>query len=341
MKERLDSLLKEAQEGVKNAARPEAVEEIRVKYLGKKGLVTELLKSLGQIAAPERPAAGKAINDLKIAITGLLDSRKEELEDQGSRAGIPGFDPTLPGRFVPLGTVHPLTAVQDEICRIFRNYGFSVAVGPDVETDYYNFLALNFPPDHPARDAQDTFYLSGEYLLRTHTSPVQVRTMENATPPFKFVAPGRVYRHEAIDATHHHIFHQVEGFLVDEGVTFAHLKGVLDAFVKELFGPEIRTRFRPSFFPFTEPSAEVDISCIFCGGKGCRMCKQAGWIEIMGCGMIDPAVFGYCKIDPEKWTGFAFGMGVERVAILKYGVDDIRLFYQNDLRFLKQFGGIR
>jgi phenylalanyl-tRNA synthetase alpha chain len=341
LKERLDALLKEAQEGVRSAQKPEQVEELRVRFLGKKGLVTELLKSLGQIAAADRPAAGKAINDLKVAVTGLLDDRKDEFEEKASQAVTPGFDATLPGRPVSQGTVHPLTAVQDDICRIFKGYGFGVAVGPDIETDYYNFLALNFPPDHPARDAQDTFYLSDEYLLRTHTSPVQVRTMENAQPPFKFVAPGRVYRHEAVDATHHHIFHQVEGFLVDEGVTFAHLKGVLDAFAKEFFGPAIRTRFRPSFFPFTEPSAEVDISCIFCGGKGCRICKQAGWIEIMGCGMIDPVVLANCHVDPEKWTGFAFGMGVERVAILKYGVDDIRLFYQNDLRFLNQFGGIR
>jgi phenylalanyl-tRNA synthetase alpha chain len=337
LKERLDSLHKSADESIASAATLGSLEEIRIQFLGKKGTVTELLKALGQMSAEERPKAGAAINELKNRISSLLEARKTEIEDRQSVSLPEGFDPTLPGRTLVLGGIHPLTRVQEDITRIFKGFGFSTALGPDVETDHYNFLALNFPPDHPARDAQDTFYITENLLLRTHTSPVQVRTMEGAPPPFKFIAPGRVYRHEAIDATHHHIFHQVEGFLVDEGVTFAHLKGVLGAFVGAFFGPDIRTRFRPSFFPFTEPSAEMDISCIFCGGKGCRMCKQSGWIEIMGCGMIDPAVLGHCRIDAERWTGFAFGMGVERLAILKYGVDDIRLFYQNDMRFLKQF----
>jgi phenylalanyl-tRNA synthetase alpha chain len=226
---------------------------------------------------------------------------------------------------------------MDQIVDIFRDFGFDVAAGPDVETDHYNFQSLNFPDDHPARDSQDTFFLPDGHLLRTHTSPVQVRTMEKGTPPFKFVVPGRVYRHEAVDATHHHIFHQVEGFLVDEGVQFSDLKGVLDAFVKRFYGPEIKTRFRPSFFPFTEPSAEMDISCIFCGGTGCRICKQSGWVETLGCGMIHPNVLKNCNMDPERWSGFAFGMGVERIAMFKYRVDDIRHFYQNDLRFLRQF----
>jgi phenylalanyl-tRNA synthetase alpha chain len=215
--------------------------------------------------------------------------------------------------------------------------GFDLAEGPDVETDYFNFLALNFPPDHPARDAQDTFYLTEDLLMRTHTSPIQIRVMQNHPPPFKFIAPGRVYRNEAIDATHHHIFHQVEGFLVDEGINFGHLKGTLDTFIKKFFGSRVQTRFRPSFFPFTEPSAEMDISCIFCSGKGCRICKQSGWVELLGCGMIDPAVLTNCNVDPERWTGFAFGMGVERIALFQYDIDDIRLFYQNDLRFLRQF----
>lgn len=337
MLDRLATLLKEAQEAVQSAADLKTTEDIRVKYLGKSGLVTEMLKGLGQVSADQRPQAGKACNEAKNEITRLLDQKKEELENKSDSNLTNGWDATLPGRRLPAGKLHPLTAVQKEICSIFTSFGFNVVEGPDVETDYYNFLGLNFPMDHPARDAHDTFYLNKDLLLRTHTTPTQVHVLESSTPPFKVVAPGRVYRHEAIDATHHHIFHQVDGFLVDKDVHFGHLKGILDAWVKKFFGPKIKTRFRPSFFPFTEPSAEVDISCVFCQGKGCRICKQSGWVEIMGCGMIDPAVFEKCKIDPEKWSGFAFGMGVERVAMFKYDIDDIRLFYQNDLRFLKQF----
>jgi phenylalanyl-tRNA synthetase alpha chain len=296
-----------------------------------------LLKQLGQVPPAEKPAFGKACNDLKNRLSGLLEEKQAGLESSAPPDLPQGFDPTLPGRSFPAGRDHPLTVVMDQITGIFRDFGFDVASGPDVETDHYNFESLNFPPDHPARDSQDTFFLPDGSLLRTHTSPVQVRVMEKGEPPFKFVVPGRVYRHEAVDATHHHIFHQVEGFLVDEGIHFGHLKGVLEAFVKRFYGPEIRTRFRPSFFPFTEPSAEMDISCIFCEGKGCRICKQSGWVETLGCGMIHPNVLRNCKVDPEKWTGFAFGMGVERIAMFKYRVDDIRLFYQNDVRFLKQF----
>ena len=337
MIDRLEAIQKEAHEAVQTAGDLKTLEDLRVKYLGKSGLVTEILKGLGQVPAETRPQVGKACNEMKNKITLQLDLKREELEGKGSVVTPREWDPTLPGRVTPLGKTHPLTAVQKEICDIFKGFGFDLAEGPDVESDYYNFLALNFPPDHPARDAQDTFYLGRDVLMRTHTSPIQIHVMEKFKPPHKFVAPGRVYRHEAIDATHHHLFHQVEGFLVDEGIHFGHLKGILDSFIKKFFGPRIKTRFRPSFFPFTEPSAEIDISCVFCEGKGCRICKQSGWVEMMGCGMIDPAVFKNCGIDSEKWTGFAFGMGVERVAMFKYDVDDIRLFYQNDLRFLKQF----
>ncbi|HTA76435.1 MAG TPA: phenylalanine--tRNA ligase subunit alpha [bacterium] len=336
MIERLQTLLKTAEESILGAADLKVIDEIRVKYLGKSGELTEILKGLSQVSAEDRPKVGKVSNEIKNKIAELLDQKREDLESKSSQAVIPGWDPTLPGRKLDMGKMHPLVAVQKEIAEIFKNLGFDIAEGPDLETDYYNFLALNFPPDHPARDAQDTFYVKNK-VLRTHTSPIQVREMEKRKPPFKFIAPGRVYRNEAIDATHHHIFHQVEGFLVDEGVQFSHLKGVLDVFIKKFFGADVKTRFRPSFFPFTEPSAEMDISCVFCKGQGCRICKQSGWVEMMGCGMIDPVVLKNCGIDDEKYSGFAFGMGVERIALFKYGIDDIRLFYQNDIRFLDEF----
>ncbi len=336
MIERLQTLLKTAEESISGAVDLKVIDEIRVKYLGKSGELTEILKGLSQVSAEDRPKVGKVSNEIKNKIAELLDRKKEDLESKSSQAAIPGWDPTLPGRKLAMGKMHPLVAVQKEIAEIFKNLGFDIAEGPDLETDYYNFLALNFPPDHPARDAQDTFYVKNK-VLRTHTSPIQVREMEKRKPPFKFIAPGRVYRNEAIDATHHHIFHQVEGFLVDEGVQFSHLKGVLDVFIKKFFGADVKTRFRPSFFPFTEPSAEMDISCVFCKGQGCRICKQSGWVEMMGCGMIDPVVLKNCGIDDEKYSGFAFGMGVERIALFKYGIDDIRLFYQNDIRFLDEF----
>lgn len=338
--DRLDPLLKEAEEAEKLIAEAgdlAQLESLRVRLLGKSSLIIELSKGLSQLPNDQRPLYGKQINEVRSRYNGILEQKKEELEGNSASAVPTGWDPTLPGRQFPKGKLHPITAVHQEICDIFKGFGFDMVEGPDVETDYYNFLALNFPPDHPARDAQDTFYLHGDVLMRTHTSPIQIRVMEKIKPPYKVIAPGRVYRNEAIDATHHHIFHQVEGFLVDEGIHFGHLKGILDVFIKKLFGSKIKTRFRPSFFPFTEPSAEMDISCVFCDGKGCRICKQSGWVEMMGCGMIHPAVFENCGIDPEKWTGFAFGMGVERIALFKYDIDDIRLFYQNDIRFLKQF----
>jgi phenylalanyl-tRNA synthetase alpha chain len=334
--DQLQTILETATSAILQAVDLQTIEDLRVKYLGKSGELTGILKGLNQLSAEERPQVGKISNEVKNKIAELLDQKKEELDSKSSQSAIPGWDPTLPGRKFAAGKMHPLVKVQKEIAEIFRNLGFDVAEGPDLETDYYNFLALNFPPDHPARDAQDTFYVKNK-VLRTHTSPIQVREMEKRQPPFKFIAPGRVYRNEAIDATHHHIFHQVEGFLVDEGIQFSHLKGVLDVFIKKFFGAEVKTRFRPSFFPFTEPSAEMDISCVFCKGQGCRICKQSGWVEMMGCGMIDPVVLKNCHIDDEKYSGFAFGMGVERIALFKYGIDDIRLFYQNDIRFLDQF----
>lgn len=337
LQESLKKILSQAEEAASGAQDLKKLDEVRVRFLGKSGEVTELLKDLAEVPPAEKPVLGKVINEVKNKVTALLEQKKEALELSASDAPPPGFDPTLPGRTLPVGKLNPLTKVLKDITGIFKEMGFDLAEGPDAETDYYNFLALNFPPDHPARDAQDTFYLSEDLLMRTHTSPIQIRVMQNHKPPFKFIAPGRVYRNEAIDATHHHIFHQVEGFLVDEGIHMGHLKGTLDTFIKRFFGSRVQTRFRPSFFPFTEPSAEMDISCIFCEGKGCRICKQSGWVELLGCGMIDPAVLTNCGVDPEKWTGFAFGMGVERIALFQYDIDDIRLFYQNDLRFLKQF----
>ncbi len=324
MSEQLTRLLGEAEKAIETAPELKTLEELRVKYLGKSGHLTEYLRSISKLPESERPEAGKACNEVKNKIGALLDRKKEGLEDRGV-AVPPGWDSTLPGRGTAPGKLHPLVAVQKGICDIFGSLGFQTVTGPDIETDFYNFQSLNFPLGHPARDAHDTFYLDGGFLLRTHTTPVQVRVMENHKPPFNIVTPGRVYRNEAVDATHHHIFHQVDGFLVDKDVHFGHLKGILDAFAKKFFGPKIQTRFRPSFFPFTEPSAEVDISCVFCQGKGCRICKQSGWVEIMGCGMIHPAVLGNCHVNPEEWSGFAFGMGVERVAMFKYDIDDIRL----------------
>ncbi len=337
LQDSLKKILSQADEAVSGAQDLKKLDEVRVRFLGKSGSVTELLKELAKVPPAEKPVLGKAINEVKNKVSLLLEQKKEALDSSASDAPPPGFDPTLPGRILPVGKLNPLTKVMKDITGIFKEMGFDLAEGPDAETDYYNFLALNFPPDHPARDAQDTFYLSDDLLMRTHTSPIQIRVMQNHKPPFKFIAPGRVYRNEAIDATHHHIFHQVEGFLVDEGIHFGHLKGTLDTFIKRFFGNRVQTRFRPSFFPFTEPSAEMDISCIFCEGKGCRICKQSGWVELLGCGMIDPAVLTNCGVDPERWTGFAFGMGVERIALFQYDIDDIRLFYQNDLRFLRQF----
>ncbi len=327
---------KEALKEIEQASQLENLDQVRIKYLGRKGILTSLLKSLKDFPDEERPALGKISNQLKVEIENILSQKSQELKTAHQRE-VEFFDYTLPGRRDWQGKLHPITQIGERIIQILYGMGFEVAKGPDVETDYYNFSALNFPPDHPARDMQDTFYIKGDLLLRTHTSPVQVRVFEKRKPPVRIIAPGRCYRNEAICARSFCTFYQVEGFYVDTDVTFADLKGVLSAFVWELFGKDVSLRFRASFFPFTEPSAEVDISCVICGGKGCRVCKHTGWLEILGAGMIDPAVLEEVSYDPEVYSGYAFGMGIERIAMLKYGIDDIRLFYENDLRFLRQF----
>jgi len=311
------------------------LEKFRIAYLGKKGLLTSLMKSLGRLSPEERPEAGQAVNRLKSELTKRFEEVREKILAQKEES-LALLDVTLPGREPLRGHLHPITQVSLEICNIFRRMGFKVVEGPEVELDYYNFEALNIPPDHPARDMQDTFYVSEKVLLRTHTSPMEVRVMESQSPPVRIISPGKVYRRDS-DVTHTPMFHQVEGLLVDKGVTFGDLKGTLTSFVHQMFGRDTALRFRPSFFPFTEPSAEVDIRCVICRGKGCRTCKNTGWLEILGSGMNDPAIYAFVGYDPEVYSGFAFGMGVERVAMLKYGIDDIQLFYRNDIRFLRQF----
>jgi phenylalanyl-tRNA synthetase alpha chain len=337
--EQLKSAQREAFTELAKVERIKDLEELQAKYLGRKGIVTSLLKNLKAVPVENRSTVGKLANEVKAQIEGILKEKSEELQilQRSKQSRMELLDYTLPGRRNWSGKLHPLTQISERIIQIFYGMGFEVAKGPDVETDYYNFKALNFPKDHPARDMQDTFYISDEILLRTHTSPVQIRVMEKRKPPLKIIAPGRCYRHEAINARSFCSFHQVEGFYVDTDVSFADLKGVLSAFVWELFGKEVQVRFRGSYFPFTEPSAEMDIACVNCKGKGCGLCKHRGWLEILGAGMIDPEVFKNVGYDPEVYTGYAFGMGVERIAMLKYGIDDIRLFYENDLRFLRQF----
>jgi phenylalanyl-tRNA synthetase alpha chain len=310
------------------------LEEFRVRYLGRKGQLTQLMRRLGEVAPAARPALGQLANEIRKELEEAFEAKQQELT--GTVTAAPQRDLTLPGRLVPFGRLHPVAQVMEEVCAIFEGLGFSVAEGPDVETDYYNFEALNIPPHHPARDMHDTFYVNDKLLLRTHTSPMQIRTMEKQRPPLRMIAPGKVYRCDS-DITHTPMFHQVEGFLVDRRVSFADLKGVLTIFTAKMFGEDLALRFRPSFFPFTEPSAEVDVACVICGGKGCRVCKESGWLEILGAGMIDPEVFKAVGYDPEEYSGFAFGLGIERIAMLKFGINDIRLFYENDLRFLAQF----
>ena len=314
------------------------LQQLKVKYLGKKGLVTEKLKTLSAIAPEQRPAYGKTVNELKQHIEQEVIRVELLLKQEEYKKSIltEALDVTLPGKYTPFGREHPIHKVLSEITGIFSSMGFEVEEGPEVELDYYNFEALNIPKNHPARDMQDTFYISDEVVLRTHTSPVQIRVMEKRKPPLKIIAPGKVYRCDA-DISHTPMFHQVEGFMVDADIAFSDLKGVLQLFIHSMFSAETPVRFRPSYFPFTEPSAEVDIGCIFCSGKGCRVCKQTGWLEILGAGMIHPRVFEYVGYNPEMYTGFAFGMGVERITMLKFGIDDIRLFFENDLRFLRQF----
>jgi len=314
------------------------LQQLKVKYLGKKGLVTEKLKTLSAITPEQRPAYGKTVNEVKQHIEQEITRLELLLKREDYKKSIltEAIDVTLPGKYTPFGREHPIHMVLSEITGIFSSMGFEVEEGPEVELDYYNFEALNIPKNHPARDMQDTFYISDDVVLRTHTSPVQIRVMEKRKPPLKIIAPGKVYRCDA-DISHTPMFHQVEGFMVDTDIAFSDLKGVLQLFIHSMFSAETPVRFRPSYFPFTEPSAEVDMGCIFCSGKGCRVCKQTGWLEILGAGMIHPRVFEYAGYSPDMYTGFAFGMGVERITMLKFGIDDIRLFFENDLRFLRQF----
>ena len=315
---------------------PKQLEQIRIEFLGKKGQLQGLMKELRNVSPQEKPKLGKDINLLKKYVEQAINDKDASLGLKPFKKSSENFDTTLPGRKELTGTLHPITQVMEEITSIFFGLGFQVEEGPEIETDYYNFEALNIPKDHPARDMQDTFYIEDETVLRTHTSPVQIHVMENREPPLRIIAPGKVYRCDS-DVSHTPMFHQIEGLMVDEGVSFSHLKGIMNIFLQEVFGKNTQIRFRPSFFPFTCPSAEVDIQCVICNGKGCRVCSQTGWLEILGAGMVDPAVFESVDYDPEKWTGFAFGLGIERIAMLKFGINDIRLFFENDLRFLKQF----
>ncbi|MCK0743538.1 phenylalanine--tRNA ligase subunit alpha [Chromohalobacter nigrandesensis] len=336
----LPQLVAEARAAIESAQDVQALDEVRVHFLGKKGEITALLKSLGQLPPEERPKAGERINEAKQILSSELEARKQTLKDAelDARLARERIDVTLPGRGEQTGGLHPVTRTLERIESLFAHIGFDVAVGPEIEDDYHNFEALNIPAHHPARGMADTFYFDASRLLRTHTSPVQVRTMKEQAPPIRIVCPGRVYRSDS-DLTHTPMFHQVEGLLVDEGVSFADLKGTIEDFLKAFFEREtLSVRFRPSYFPFTEPSAEVDIQCVMCGGEGCRVCSHSGWLEVMGCGMVHPEVFRHSGIDAERYTGFAFGMGAERLTMLRYGVNDLRLFFENDLRFLRQFG---
>ncbi len=334
----LKGLVSQATAAIAAADELQVLEQIRVEYLGKKGLLTEQMKSLGKMSAEERPAAGQAINQAKDEVQQALEARKQSLQEAALNARLEAekIDVTLPGRGQVSGGLHPVSITMERIEALFAQLGFSVAEGPEIEDDFHNFEALNIPKTHPARAMHDTFYFDAHTLLRTHTSPVQVRAMEQLQPPLRLIAPGRVYRCDS-DLTHTPMFHQVEGLVVDEQVSFADLKGILDDFLRNFFEQELAVRFRPSYFPFTEPSAEADIQCVMCGGEGCRVCSHTGWIEILGCGMVHPEVFRHVGIDSEKYSGFAFGLGVERMAMLRYGVNDLRLFFENDLRFLQQF----
>ncbi len=335
MEHNIDQILAAALAEIETATTIEAVQDANVKYLGRKGLMTQVLRSVARLPADERPAAGRRANEAKQRIEAVCRQVQQQIETQQT-ARLQRIDVSLPGRKPSGGSLHPLTQIAHRISDIFTRMGFEVVEGPEVESDYYNFEALNIPKNHPARDMQDTFYVSEDIVLRTHTSPTQPRVMEKRQPPVRIIAPGKVYRCDS-DLTHTPMFHQVEGLLVDENVSFGDLKGTLTGFIHEMFDPQTRLRFRPSFFPFTEPSAEVDILCVICRGKGCRVCKQTGWLEILGSGMVHPAVLENVGYDTAKYTGFAFGMGVERIAMLKYGIDDIRKFFENDIRFLSQF----
>lgn len=339
MKEKLKSIEEKALEVISKATTSDALEELRIKYLGKKGELTTILRSMGSLSKEERPVMGKLVNDVKKKVEAKLDEAVKAIKEKEKQAKLANevIDVTLPGRKQVLGNKHPVELTLEKMKDIFISMGFSIEDGPEVELDYYNFEALNIPKNHPARSEQDTFYINDNLVLRTQTSGVQVRTMENQEPPIKMISPGKVYRSDALDPTHSPIFHQMEGLVIGEGVTFADLKGTLELFCKKMFGDKVKTKFRPHHFPFTEPSAEMDATCFVCGGKGCNVCKGSGWIELLGCGMVHPNVLRNGGIDPEKYSGFAFGFGVDRMVMLSYGLDDIRLLYESDMRFLNQF----
>ncbi|HEY6192084.1 MAG TPA: phenylalanine--tRNA ligase subunit alpha [Bacteroidota bacterium] len=336
LREQIDRVQRDALLEIGSAENLPALESLRIKYLSRKGIVAHHFELLGGAPPELRPGLGKRLNEMRSSVQAVFQEKELSL---GAHKGPPRKAPdlTLPGRKRWIGSTHPLSQTLDEIKRIFFGMGFGVAVGPEIEDDYHNFEALNFPPDHPARDMQDTFFISGKYLMRTHTSPAQIRVMEKQKPPVRIIVPGRVYRNEAISSRSYCLFHQVEGLYVDRGVTFSDLKGTLVSFARQFYGSTTRYRFRPSYFPFTEPSAEMDISCVLCAGKGCKVCKFTGWLEILGCGMVDPNVYGFVGYDPEIYTGYAFGIGVDRMTMLRYGIDDIRLLFENDVRFLNQF----
>ncbi len=339
MKEQLEAIRLAAEKGVSAALDEKQIEELRVKYLGKKGELTALLKQMGSLSPEERPKMGQLVNDAKAKVEALITERKAKLKEKATELKLKSetIDITLPEKATDVGGLHPLSIVTNDLIDIFQSMGFDVLDGPEVETDHYNFECLNVPEDHPARDMQDTFYLADKILLRTQTSAAQVRTMETRKPPIRIICPGRVFRADEVDATHSPVFHQLEGLVVDKGVTMCDLMGVLEQFAHEIYGDSVNVRFRPSFFPFTEPSVEVDVSCTECGGKGCRVCKGEGWIEILGAGMVHPNVLRSCGIDPDVYTGFAFGIGIDRITTTRYKISDIRLLFENDKRFLEQF----
>ena len=339
MKTRLEEIKKAAEAAVLSSQTQQEIDELRVKYLGKKGELTAILKQMGSLSPEERPVMGQLVNEAKAQVETLIAERTAEIKEKETELKLKAeaLDITMPGKKVKVGKLHPLNTVLDDMIDIFQSMGFDVVDGPEVETDYYNFEALNVPADHPARDMQDTFYLAENLLLRTQTSAAQIRTMENRKPPIRIICPGRVFRADEVDATHSPVFHQIEGLVVDKGITMCDLKGVLEQFAHEIYGKDTKVKFRPSFFPFTEPSVEVDVSCSECGGKGCRVCKGSGWIEILGAGMVHPKVLSACGIDPEVYSGFAFGIGLDRLTTTRYKISDIRLLFENDKRFLDQF----
>lgn len=339
MKEKLEAIKQAAVDAVQKAVSEKDIEDLRVSYLGKKGELTAILKQMGGLSPEERPKMGQLVNDAKSYVEELVTKKREELKAKATELKLKAetIDITMPAKTRETGKLHPLNTVLDDMIDIFQSMGFDVLDGPEVETDHYNFECLNVPADHPARDMQDTFYLGENLILRTQTSAAQIRTMETRKPPIRIICPGRVFRADEVDATHSPVFHQIEGLVVDKGITMCDLKGVLEQFAREIYGPETKVKFRPSFFPFTEPSVEVDVTCSECGGKGCRVCKESGWIEILGAGMVHPNVLRMCDIDPDVYSGFAFGIGLDRLTTTRYKISDIRLLFENDKRFLEQF----